>query len=83
MRDPTLEEMREFLAPLAQQLEANDFDIEGAIYWFAYDHHGGQGTNLYSALSQSQFHPGVNCNGPETDSIESYLLGELVAEYVQ
>lgn len=38
--------------------EANDFDIESAIYWFANDYHGGQDTELYSILSTSKFKPG-------------------------
>lgn len=38
--------------------EANDFDIEAAIYWFANDYHGGQDTELYSILSTSKFKPG-------------------------
>ena len=39
--------------------EADEFDIEEAIYWFASDYHGGQWTNLYSVLCNSQFNPGI------------------------
>jgi hypothetical protein len=36
-----------------------DFDIEGAIYWFAADNHEGQSSELYSILSSSQYRPGA------------------------
>ena len=61
--------------------EADDFDIEGAIYWFANDYHGGQWSNLYSALSTSEFRPGPLANGPEPESMEADLYAELVATY--
>ena len=54
--DPTIEEMRSLLATIPG---ADAFDREGAIYWFAADYHGGQGSNLYSALSRSQYRPGA------------------------
>lgn len=38
--------------------EADDFDIEAAIWWFANDYHGGQWSDLYSILSTSDFKPG-------------------------
>lgn len=77
MRDPTITEMREALAPLAAWLDASDFDVEGAIYWFANDYHSGQWSNLYSALSTSGFHPGPVCRGPESESVEALLYAEL------
>lgn len=36
---------------------ANNFSVETAIYWFAYDYHGGQDSDLYSVLSCSKFSP--------------------------
>lgn len=38
--------------------EADDFDVEAAIWWFANDYHGGQWSDLYSILSTSEFKPG-------------------------
>lgn len=37
--------------------DADDFDIEAAIYWYANDNHEGQVSDLYSILSTSKFHP--------------------------
>lgn len=77
-KDPTAEEMREYLQDIYGD-ELCDFDMEGAIYWFAYSWHGGQNSNLYSALSTSEFHPGPCCKGPEKDSMEEMAYKDLVA----
>ena len=63
MQDPTRDEMLAFLAsqPGADDELEREFDTEAAIYWFAYDYHGGQSSNLYSALSSSEYHPGPLC----------------------
>lgn len=73
--DPTASEMREFLH--GQFDDLNIFDREEAIYWFAYAWHGGQGSNLYSALSTSDYSPGPICCGPE----DATHLTALEAEY--
>jgi len=83
MKDPTLEEMRAFIDALPFAEERSEFDREAAIYWFANNWHGGQASNLYSALSQSEFHPGPCCNGPEPDSTESDLYLQLQTEFVE
>ena len=72
MQDPTREEMLEFLAPIAKQYEAEEFDIEEAIYWFAGDYHGGQWSNLYSALSTSPYKPGICTRAPGETAQELY-----------
>jgi hypothetical protein len=64
MSDPTLEEMREFIDSLPFAEERSEFDREEAIYWYANDWHGGQDSNLYSALSRSEFSPGAASRGP-------------------
>jgi len=86
--DPTAEEMRTLLRGSIEEQTGEawqnyEFDIESAIYWFAADYHGGQDSNLYSALSTSEFHPGACCNGPEPESTEESLYAELEAEYVR
>lgn len=63
--DPTREEMRAFLDGVASHYEADDFDIEEAMYAFAASHHGGQGSNLYAALSLSPFRPGPLWREPQ------------------
>ena len=83
MADPTLEEMRAFIDALPFADERSEFDREAAIYWFANDWHGGQESNLYSALSRSEFSPGPCCNGPEPDSTESMLYDELVYQFTE
>ena len=79
MRDPSRNEMIAFLRadPYVREFENPEFDIEEAIYWFAYDFHGGQWSNLYSALSTSEFHPGPYAFQPE----QPYLYDILVEEY--
>lgn len=56
--DPTREEMLAELASMPFAEEFDEFDREEAIYWFANDWHGGQSSNLYSALSTSPYRPG-------------------------
>lgn len=63
--DPTIQEMREHLDTTFSDLDT--FDREAAIYWFAADYHGGQWSNLYRALSASQYKPGaLERDCPET-----------------
>lgn len=80
-RDPTLEEMRAFIDAQPFAEERSEFDREAAIYWFAYGYHGGQTSNLYAALSQSDFEPGPLCNGPKPETIEADLYAALVQEF--
>jgi hypothetical protein len=61
MHDPSADEMRLFL----RQFDADEFDVEGAIYWFACDWHSGQWSNLYSAPSTSAYRPSPLANGPD------------------
>jgi hypothetical protein len=58
--------------------EADEFDMEEAIYWFSNDYHGGQSSNLYSALSTSEYRPGRMSNGPEEGSMGEMIYGDLV-----
>lgn len=67
--DPSADEMRAYLAPLAKQYEGDEFDIEAAIYWYANDYHGGQNSQLYSALSSSSFRPSRLSKGIENEGI--------------
>jgi len=64
-------------------LENMEFDIEAAIYWFGNDYHGGQSSNLYSALSTSQFRPGPMHKSIEDEESETatQMYQELVDEY--
>ena len=79
MQDPTADEMREFLNSLPMASECDEFDREEAIYWFANDWHGGQTTNLYSALSTSKFNPGPLARKPE--EMAQLLYEELAAHF--
>jgi hypothetical protein len=80
MKDPTKDEMQAFLTE-AYGEEIDQFDIEEAIYWFAYEWHGGQWTNLYSALSTSPYKPSPIGHGPATDSMGQEAFEALVEEY--
>lgn len=84
MTDPTLDEMRDYLAGLY----GVDAETEGeiAIYWFAIQWHGGQASNLYSAACCSRFRPGpittLESEGEESmvkmmyDDLETHFAGE-------
>ena len=83
MKDPTREELLEAIAPELACLgsEAEQFDIEEAIYWIASDYHNGQWSNLYSLLSNSAYHPGPFSSGCEEDSVAA-MLYEAMEQYV-
>jgi hypothetical protein len=73
MADPTRDVMLDVLRDFG---DVDEFDVEEAIYWFASDYHGGQWTNLYSALSTSPYNPGPLRRGPEDTALELYLALE-------
>ena len=79
-KDPTAEEMREYLVSQYGDYEENKFDIEAAIYWFASLHHSGQNSDLYSALSNSDYNPGPSESAPVPggDIKYTYLLDDIV-----
>jgi hypothetical protein len=52
------------------------FDIEEAAYYLAAHWHGGQWSNLYSALSCSPFKPGP-CSSDLPDDEERFTASEL------
>lgn len=84
MLDPTYDEMKDYLEGNEAMDEydalVREYDIEEAIYWYASDHHGGQGSNLYAAVCRSPFKPGSLARGPSgVDAIWSY--NDLVDEY--
>lgn len=62
MIDPTRDEMLAAIA--AAELDMEPIDREAAIYWFASHWHGGQWSNLYRALSGSEYRPGLREHGP-------------------
>lgn len=81
--DPTAEMMREYLkSKLFKMYEFSEFDIEGAIYWFATFHHSGMHSNLYSASSTSEYHPSPLANGPEEDSLEMDAFLILESQFI-
>lgn len=79
MSDPTLEELRAFVDALPFAGERSDFDREEAIYWYACAWHGGQTSNLYSALSRSEFYPGP-CASP-MELTAKMLIDALIEEF--
>jgi hypothetical protein len=79
MFDPTRQEIDELLAPHIPQLEADEFDVECAIYWFAAHNHLGQDSNLYEVLSTSPYNPGAIENDA-TSSDAAYWLYTILLE---
>ncbi len=84
-QDPTHDEMLAFLrkefVSHGYGSESLDDDYEVAIYWFANDHHGGQNSNLYSALSTSEFTPGPNSSLDSEGEIVKELYAALQQQY--
>src|SRR5688572_16347993 len=76
--DPTRDEMLAYLN--SQLVEMDEFDKEGAIYWFANHYHSGQWSNLYSVLSTSQYRPGRMESGPSGLTME-YLYDLLEVRF--
>ncbi len=54
--------------------EADQWNREEAIYWFATEWHGGQSSPLYSVLSTSPFNPGPMSRGPESELAEMIVV---------
>jgi len=81
IQDPSKEEMMEYLRSQFGNEEGFEYDAEAAIYWFANDYHGGQDSNLYSALSTSDFSPGQISRGPQEGSMEEMMYQDLVSKY--
>jgi hypothetical protein len=80
MKDPNKQEMINFLKK--ESINFNAFDAEAAIFWYAYDHHSGQWSNLYSVLSTSQYKPGPFINKIEqTDESTQIMYNLLVSNY--
>lgn len=79
--DPTIDALRAFVDNLPFASERTEFDREEAIYWFAYSWHGGQNSNLYSVLCQSEFSPGPCCSGPESGSMAELIVADLEEEF--
>lgn len=77
--DPTAQEMRDYLN--SNYPECDEFEVEEAIYWFASNYHSGQWSNLYSALSTSEFRPSILANGPQQDYAYIALKDYYVESY--
>jgi hypothetical protein len=86
-QDPTAQEMRDYLRQqFGSECDPVDdmtlsFPVECAIYWFANDWHSGQSSNLYSALSTSEYKPGMAENGPELDSVDAMMYEALETQF--
>jgi hypothetical protein len=68
MTDPTIEEMRAVLS------DAEEWNREQAIYWFASDHHSGQWSNLYAALCATEYQPSVIERCPDGEDCYQALV---------
>lgn len=79
MEDPTKMNMINHLIDSTWVTDA--IDVECAIYWFAANHHSGQGSHLYSVLSTSSYKPGASECGPEKGSTAESFYNLLKKEY--
>ena len=86
--DPTREEMIEFLASQGylelpgDNVAGIDVDCEEALYWYAANNHLGQGSNLYSVLSSSEFVPSRLANGCEPDSMAALMYTAISLAFI-
>lgn len=64
MDDPNRAEIDAAINEMPFASEFDQFDREEAIYWYAAEWHGGQGSNLYAVLSASEFKPSRMARGP-------------------
>jgi len=86
MKDPTQQEMFEFLSK-----KFENAGIDGIIdnilissYWFAYNFHHGQNSDLYSALCNHYYKPSILANNieDEYDSIVFAMYNALIEEFI-
>lgn len=87
-KDPTINEMREFLNDqfcglVDIESEEWEFDREEAIYWFSANWHSGQWSNLYSALSVSEFRPSPLANGPGAGTLAEIAYSDLEGKFTK
>lgn len=84
IQDPTKQQMLTLLDNEFGGFEGMDkFSAEEAIYWYAYNHHGGQNSNLYSALSVSEYKPSPLISNIEDtdDEMSVAMYNTLVDEF--
>ena len=77
-------EMYNFLARMMKRItgEIDDWSIEGAIRWFACDNYSGQGSDLYSICSTSEYRPGFHTESiTDEDEIIQKLYGSLERKF--
>lgn len=60
-----------------------DFDSEAAIYWYAADNHGGQGSDLYGVLSLSKFRPGPSHSGVADEGDMAEMMYDSLDDWAQ
>jgi hypothetical protein len=78
--DPTHDEMVESLkAGFGAEFDSDDAEV--AIYYFACHYHGGQWSNLYSALSTSPYSPGPISTLESEGDMVGMFYQDLEAEF--
>lgn len=73
--DPTYEQMVDYIKSVFGD-DVDEFDLNGGIYYFASHYYDGQTSNLYRAIHQTGYKPGVMSKEPMsfTDYEYVYLL---------
>jgi len=86
MKDPTQQEMFEFLSKKFENAGIDGIidNIFISTYWFAYNFYDGQFSNLYSALCNSFYSPSILANNieDEYDSIIFMMYNCLIEEFI-
>ena len=79
--DPSREELLATINSLPFVDEFDEYDKEGAIFWFANDWHGGQNSALYSALSMSPYRHSALESGADATETMATIYDALVAAH--
>lgn len=85
--DPPYEDMVAYLnyqAANTPQIDSDISDLEAAIYFFSRKYHGGMGTNLFNAMSQSKHRPRpIQRSAADVSMAAQYLYGSLVGAFLE
>jgi hypothetical protein len=75
-----LHNCRDVASTLCDSSPEAEFVAQVAAYWLAADFHGGQGSELYEFLCQSDYRPGALECGPEVGSIDEIVYSEVAEQ---
>jgi len=76
--DPTFKEMYNYLKKQYKGLGFDDGSARAAIYWFAYNYHGGMSSNVYQSIPKTEYKPSRLMSNIEDE--DDYLAKEMYTD---